>query len=65
MLQKACGKFEFLSNNFSAKKELFFHTGIEQTIFKKIDYGSKQFVKHLTARKMNSNCRHFFTVFVT
>jgi hypothetical protein len=52
MLQKGCGKFEFLSNNCSAKKLIFpyYCTGIEQTIFKKIDCGSKQFVKHLTAR---------------
>jgi hypothetical protein len=38
------------------KKRLIFPyycTGIEQTIFKKIDYGSKQFVKHLTARIKN------------
>jgi hypothetical protein len=49
MLQKACGKFEFLSNNCSAKKAYF--SGIEQTIFKKID--SKQFGKHLTAKIKN------------
>jgi hypothetical protein len=28
-------------------------TDIEQTIFKKIDCGSEQFVKHLTARNKN------------
>jgi hypothetical protein len=72
MLQKACEKFEFLSNICSAKKA--YCTGIEQSIFKKNYCGSKQFVK-LTARiksfvtgnksaEMYTNCRHFFTVFV-
>jgi hypothetical protein len=50
MLLIACGKLEFLSNNCSAKKAYF---SIEQTVFKKIDCGSKQFVKHLTARIKN------------
>jgi hypothetical protein len=59
------------------KKALFFHPDIEQTIFKKIDCGSKQFVKHLTARikkfvwhftsnksaKIYTNCRHFIYCF--
>jgi hypothetical protein len=49
ILQKACGKFEFLSNNFSAKR-LIFPYYYRQIIFKKIDCGSKQFVKHLTAK---------------
>jgi hypothetical protein len=50
MLQKSCGNFEFSSNNCSAKKAYLsiLSTGIEQTIFKKIDCSSKQFVKHLT-----------------
>jgi hypothetical protein len=52
LLQKVCGKFEFLSNNCSPKKTNF-STGIEQTIKKKIECASKQFVKHLTARIKN------------
>jgi hypothetical protein len=63
------------------KKGVFFHTIVQALSrqFKKIDCGSKQFVKHLTARiknfvshftgnkssKMYTNCRNFFNVFVT
>jgi hypothetical protein len=47
MLQKAC-------ENNKKQKGLFFHTsGIEQTIFKNIDCGSKQFVKHLNSELMS------------
>jgi hypothetical protein len=51
----------------------YYYTGIEQTIFQKINWGSKQFATHLTARikkfawhltdnksaKIYANCRHF------
>jgi hypothetical protein len=36
LVQKACGEFEILTNNCSAKKLIFsYYTGIEQTILKK------------------------------
>jgi ribosomal protein S15P/S13E len=136
MLQKACRKFEFLSNNCSEKrctspsyctgfrkpveslnscqtnvrqKSVLLHPIVQAICFRKPDveslnlcqtivrqkrrifpyyctdnllqkaFGSKQFVKYLTARIKNfvghftanksaktyTNCRHFFTVFVT
>jgi hypothetical protein len=55
MLQKACGKFVFLLNNCLSKKAYFFILWYRHWAdnLKKIDCGSKQFVKHLTARIKN------------
>jgi hypothetical protein len=55
MLQKACESLNSCQTIVRQKRLIipYYCTGIEQTIKKKTDCGSKQFVKHLTASIKN------------